>query len=113
MIKIVLGDYGLLPSPAVLNNAVLVCVFDEATISDAFSLGSTLRANGINTVVYPEPAKLVKQFKYADRKNINTVVLRGPDEIANGQLTIKNLGTREQTAYPFAEGISEIKKLLA
>jgi histidyl-tRNA synthetase len=47
-------------------------------------------------IVYPSAAKLPKQFKYADRMGVSTVVVIGPDEAAKGQVTIKTLASGDQ-----------------
>ena len=46
---------------------------------------------------YPEPAKLPRQFKFADRMGMRVVLVLGPDEAAAGKVTVKDLtnGTQE------------------
>ena len=48
---------------------------------------------------YPEPAKLPRQFKFADRMGMGVVLVLGPDEAAQGEVTVKDLsnGTQEVT----------------
>jgi len=55
-----------------------------------------LRAAGINTEAVIEPGKLAKQFKYADRAGIRFVLVLGPDEIAKGTVTVKDLRKQDQ-----------------
>ncbi len=98
VISVLLEELRLLPknrdaAPA----SVLVTVFDEDCLLSAFALATELRQENINVACYPEPAKLGKQFKYADRIGASIAIVLGPDEIANGQVSIKNLATREQT----------------
>ncbi len=57
---------------------------------------ASCRASGHSAEVYPEPAKLRKQFEYADKKNITYVAMAGSEEIENKELTIKNIKTGEQ-----------------
>jgi histidyl-tRNA synthetase len=71
-----------------------------------------LRDKGINVTCYPEPAKLPKQFKFADRMGMRVVLVIGPDEAKDGKVTVKNLtsGTQETTSR---SKVSEsIKKIL-
>ena len=75
---------------------VLVTYFINETFSDSLRIASELRKNGIKTMLYPEPAKLDKQLKYADKKGIPYVIIVGPDEIKNGVVKLKNMKTREQ-----------------
>lgn len=68
-----------------------------------------LRAAGISSELYPDPAKLKKQMEYANRKNIPFVILAGKDEIETGLLTVKNMHSGEQSKASF----DEILKLLS
>ena len=56
-----------------------------------------LRDFGINSEIYPTAAKIKKQMNYADKKNIQYVVLVGEDEMLSGNLTVKNMrnGTQQ------------------
>jgi histidyl-tRNA synthetase len=79
---------------------VLLTLFDESTIPDALKLAAELRAGGIRVEVYPEPDKLGKQMKYASTRKIRFAAILGGDEIARGEVTIKNLDTGEQKTMP-------------
>ena len=84
---------------------VLVTVFDEERLTTSYEFASELRKTGIPVACYPEIAKLPKQFKYADRMKISTVVVIGPDEAAQDQVTIKNLASGEQQTVGRKEAI--------
>ncbi len=75
---------------------VLVCNLDEKLEGKYLGIISKLREAGIKTDFYYEPAKLDKQLKYADKKNIRFAVLIGSDEAAKGEVTVKNLATGKQ-----------------
>ena len=90
----------------------MVTVFDEQTKLQAIELAGEIRAAGIPTAVYPRADKLRKQLKYADRLKSPVVVIAGPDELAQNQVTIKDLKNRSQQALSRAEVISAIRKLL-
>ena len=96
MISVLMREFGLIPELKNVPAETLVTVFDEEGLPDAFALSSELRAQGLKVIVYPEAAKLQKQLKYADRVGVRYVVIAGPDERAAGQVTLKDLGTREQ-----------------
>ncbi len=96
MIMLTLEKYGLLPGLSRTPAETLVTVFDEDGLFDSFALAASLRAAGLKVVVYPEAAKLQKQFKYADRIGVRYVVIAGPDERAAGQVTVKDLKERTQ-----------------
>ena len=48
-----------------------------------------LRQKGINAEIYPDAAKIQKQMKYADQRNIPIVIIAGENEVANQTLTVK------------------------
>ena len=97
VISLILEKYGLLPKDLNVNPApVLVTVFDEERLLESFKLASELRGAGLKVVCYPEAVKLQKQFKYADRMGARVTLVLGPDEVAAGQVAVKNLATGEQ-----------------
>lgn len=113
MITLLLQKFDLLPKENQLSDRVLVTVFDENLMGESLALASSLRAAGIKTVSYPEPAKLQKQLKFADRMGIKVVLVLGPDEAAAGQVTVKNLASRVQTQVKSTEAVAIIKQYLA
>lgn len=109
MMPIVLEKYGLLPQQAPTPAQVLVTVFDETGVVSAYRLAAELRRAGVRAAVYPEPVKLMKQLKYADRMGIKLAVIVGPDEEAAGQVTLKDLATRTQASVARSE-LAELLK---
>lgn len=97
VIGIILQEKGLVPAFVPSPAPVLVTIFDESLWMNSFELAADLRAAGLQVLSYPEPAKLPKQFKFADRMGIQVVTVIGPDEASAGQVTVKNLqnGTQE------------------
>ena len=96
VIGIILQEAGLLPEFELTPAQVLVTVFDEALWLESYKLSAELRDAGLNVMVYPEPAKLPKQFKFADKMKMRVAVTIGPDEAARGQAAVKNLSNGEQ-----------------
>jgi len=78
---------------------VLVAAFDDATAAGAMALAGRLRAAGLRVLVYPDPGKLGRQFKYADERRIPFVAVVGEDEMAAGTVTVKDLAAGTQTTY--------------
>jgi len=113
VIGIFLQEQGLLPEFIPSPAPVLVTVFDENLLGESFSLAAELRRAGINVLCYPEPAKLQKQFKFADKMKARVVVTIGPDEAANGQAAVKNLINGEQVTVKRDAVIEAIRKILA
>ena len=66
-------------------------------------MASALRAAGVGVEIYPESAKLKKQFEYADRKSISFLSITGANEMEAGQVNLKNLVSGEQKAFPVAD----------
>jgi histidyl-tRNA synthetase len=114
VITLLLEKYGLLPNDLDINPApVLVTVFDDERQLDSLRLAAKLREADLNVVVYPEAAKLGKQFKYADRIGAKVTLVLGPDEAENGQVTVKNLRNGEQALVSQEAVVAAIRAILA
>jgi histidyl-tRNA synthetase len=96
VIGLLLEQAGLKPELPPSPTRVLVTVFAPDLIGASARIASQLRTAGINTELYPEPAKLDKQLKYANALGIPYAVIVGPDEAAAGKAMVKNLATGEQ-----------------
>ena len=59
-------------------------------------LAAQWRAAGLRVELYPDAAKLDRQLKYADAKNIPFVAILGPDEAATNSVTLKDLRSKSQ-----------------
>lgn len=59
---------------------------------------SFLRKNNISCELYPDVAKQDKQFKYAEKKKINHVIMINENELATNLVSIKNIltGVKQQ-----------------
>ena len=96
-IGILLKEKGLLPEFPLTPAPVLVTVFDQSLLLKSYALAAELRSSGLNAMVFPEVAKLPKQFKFADKMKMKAALVLGPDEDANGQVLVKNLSNGAQT----------------
>jgi histidyl-tRNA synthetase len=110
---IVLQEKGLLPEFNPTPADVLVTLFDETFLSKSFALSAQLRNAGINTLVFPEPAKLPKQFKFADKMKVKLALVLGPDEDAQGSVVIKNLTSGDQVQVKKEALIESIRGMLS
>jgi histidyl-tRNA synthetase len=77
------------------------CLAAYKTMMDA-------RSEGISCEIYPEPSKMDKQFKYAEKKNIGLVVIIGANELANGSCNVKDIKKGTQQNVP----IDQLSKYL-
>ncbi len=112
VVELVLRDAGVIPDGLGDNPQVLVTVFDETTLAESLKAAVELRTAGLRTVVYPEADKMGKQFKFADKLEIPIAVVLGPDELANGQVAVKDLKTREQVVVDRKDMAAQVKKFL-
>jgi histidyl-tRNA synthetase len=95
----VLSEAGL-AGPGASTVKVLVTQFDPALLPDYLALAAELRGRGVNTEIHLEPAKIARQFKYADRAGIPYAVVMGSDEVAAAVVTVKDLRTGTQVRIP-------------
>jgi histidyl-tRNA synthetase len=64
----------------------------------------------MHTEVYFEPKDgLGKQLKYASSKGIPAVIIAGPDEVAAGNVTVRDMLTGEQKTVQESEAPGVIK----
>jgi histidyl-tRNA synthetase len=109
---IILQENGLLPEFIPTPAEILVTVFDESMWMKSFELAAQLRSAGINVMVYPEPVKLQKQFKFADKMKMKIALTVGPDEAANDSVAIKNLTNGGQVTVKREAVFQSVKELL-
>ncbi len=110
---IVLRENGLLPEFNPNPAPVLVTIFDASLQRESYKLAAELRQSGLNVMCYPEPVKLQKQFKYADKVKARVVITLGPDEAAQNLVAVKNLATGEQLTVARESAREAIQKILA
>jgi histidyl-tRNA synthetase len=77
---------------------VVVIAFDQARMSDYFAAAAELRAGGLAAEVYLGGSGMRAQMKYADRRLSPAAVILGEDEIAAGQVTVKDLDLGRELA---------------
>jgi histidyl-tRNA synthetase len=96
VVGLVLLKYGKLPALRTSPAQVLIAVFDASLLSAARKLAAQWRAAGLRVELYPDAAKLDRQLKYADAKDIPFVAILGPDEAAKNSVTLKDLRKKSQ-----------------
>lgn len=93
----VMEELSLFPSELSYSTTrVMVTHFGEETLKSSLQLLALLRKHEISAEIYPDSAKVKKQFEYADRKGIPYVLIAGPEEIAQKTYLLKNMITGEQ-----------------
>ncbi len=87
---------GKFPNTDTESTQILFLNFGEAEADFAHEIASQLRLSGVKAELYPDAAKLKKQMKYADDKQIPHVVIIGENELKNKMVSVKNMLTGEQ-----------------
>ncbi len=76
---------------------VFVTLFGDDLAGEALRLASELRLAGLKVeTALDAREKLGKQFQYADRKGIPHAIVLGPDDLARGEVIVKNLRSGDQ-----------------
>ena len=78
------------------KNPVLICVFDEKYMDFYIKILNVLRSKNISAEIYSGSSNIKSQFKYADRRGCDFVILCGDDEVSKNVVTIKNLNVGKQ-----------------
>jgi histidyl-tRNA synthetase len=102
-IYLVMEELNLFPESAQTNKQILFFNFGENESLESLKLIQHLRKKGIACDLYPEKAKLQKQFSYAEKNEIRFVAFYGEAEIESKTLTIKDILTGEQQNLPIEE----------
>jgi histidyl-tRNA synthetase len=92
----VMNELHLFPSNATVSTKVLFANFGPTEERYCMGLVKTLRNAGTNAEIYPEAAKMKKQFKYADDKGIPYVAIVGENEMKEQVVSLKNMKSGEQ-----------------
>lgn len=104
----VMEELGRFPGNLSEDLSVLFIAFDEATHLFAYQALNQVRTAGIAADLYPEPAKLKKQMKYANDRKTPYTVLIGSEEMESGLLTLKNMVSGEQEKCTVEQLISKL-----
>ena len=106
----VLLGLDLFPAETAQSVRALFVNFGGAEELGALRLLSEVRRAGIAAEIYPEAAKMKKQFDYAQKRDILYMVFVGENELAARTATVKNIVTGEQISVPFDEVAALLKQ---
>jgi histidyl-tRNA synthetase len=99
-----------IPTPALAE--VYVARVDAQVAAEAFAIASELRDAGVAAELDHVGRSLKAQFKQADRLGARLVVVVGPEEIAAGEVTIRDMNTKEETRVALAGMASAVRRSL-
>jgi histidyl-tRNA synthetase len=74
----------------------MVTAFDETLLDESIKMAALLRQAGLRTQIYFDPDPLREQIGYAVTREIPLLLILGPEEAANGQVTVRQLSTKKQ-----------------
>ena len=95
------------PSGMKSSAKILFANMGDSEVRYLVPVVKALRDTGVSCEIYPDTAKLKKQFDYADRKAIPFISIVGEDEMARSEVNIKNLASGEQRSFA-KDAIGEI-----
>lgn len=104
-IYLVLEELNLFPETVANITQLLFLNYNEEQAFEAMKIISALRKENIRAELYPDTAKIDKQFKHAERRGIKYVV----KEIKSATCILKNLQNGEQKEINCSDLFTEIK----
>ncbi len=105
----VLTQLDAYPADSGQTTRLMFVNFGRTEEQHVLKLLARVREMGVNAEIYPEAAKMKKQMAYANCKSIAYVAMIGENEIANNNISLKNMITGEQVNVSFEEMIERIK----
>jgi histidyl-tRNA synthetase len=95
-IYLVIEELNLFPETVTVTTKALFINYGLEEAKYAMKAITALRKAGIKVELYPDAAKVGKQFGHADKRNIPFAVIAGSDEILQEKYALKNLISGEQ-----------------
>lgn len=108
-IYLVLEELGLFPETVTTTSKALFINYGEKEALYAMQAITKLRDAGIKVELYPDNAKIGKQFAHAEKRGIRYAVIAGETEMNSQQFGLKDLVSGEQLAV----GLTELRDKLA
>ena len=102
-IYLVIEELNLFPETVKVTTKALFINYGIDEAKYAMKAIASLRKAGIKVEMYPDAAKVGKQFSHADKRNIPFAVIAGTDEISKEKYALKNLLSGEQTLFTLEE----------
>jgi len=106
----VMTQLELFPKEFPGSSKVIFINFGEKEQDFCIPILRKLRQNNIASEMYPDADKIKKQMKWANRKDINYVIIAGEQEIEEGKVTLKNMKTGNQQLITPDELIATLSK---
>ncbi len=108
-IYLVMEELDLFDQVDIPKPDLLAINFGEKEALHSLQLIKTLRAADIKAELYPDNAKMKKQFSYADKRNIKWVLIVGTSEMETKKYTLKNMTSGNQWTLAIKDIIEKLK----
>ena len=97
--------------PAMVSDSldVMVVQMDGGDLAQELSATASLRDCRIVVELYPDRAKLKKQFKYANDRNVRWVMVLGEDERNAGKVMLKDMHEGAQDVLTMDEAVRRVQ----
>lgn len=106
-----LETHKLLPNFELATNDIALTFSDDSALAKTLELGSKLRELNLKVVTSLENLSFKKVFPFAEKRGAHFVGIIGSNELAQNQIQIKNMKTKEQHMIAI-DDISSIAKIL-
>lgn len=107
-IYLVVEELNLFPETVTVTTKALFINYGNAEAFYAMKAMTELRKAGIKVELYPDSAKVGKQFGHADKRNIPFAVIAGTTEMNENKFALKNLKSGEQVLLDMEGLIAEL-----
>ncbi len=87
------------PEDVTSATKILFANMGAAEVKYLLPVVRSLRESGVSCEIFAEPAKLKKQFDYADRKSVPFISITGGDEMAREVVNLKNMSSGAQESF--------------
>ncbi|MFK7922901.1 MAG: histidine--tRNA ligase [Bacteroidia bacterium] len=101
-------ELGLFEELSATSTEVLLINFGPDELVFNLKVLNRLRKAGIAAELYPDAAKMKKQFSYADKKQVPYTLAIGSNEVESGRYQFKTMATGEQEALTEAEILDKL-----
>ena len=88
---------------------VFAVLFDEESYGALQRAAQRLRAQGLKVEVSLKPAKLGKQFKYAEKKGYRWVMIAGAGDLEQDHIGLKDLESGQQVTLGLEEIAASVR----
>jgi histidyl-tRNA synthetase len=91
---------------------LFVATMGESARLKGFKLTQELRGLGLEAEMEYEGASLKSQMRRADKLGAKMVLILGEDEVSRGEVQVRNMLDKTQTALPLATAAQTLRKML-